>query len=56
MRAVRVKGIPVLFGDRTSSRLPALPFRLIAEYETVVAPPLEEGYVEFARVWRLDPA
>ena len=49
-------GIPVLFGDRVSSRLPALPFKQIAEYETVVAPPLEEGYVEIARVWHLAPA
>ena len=49
-------GIPVLFGDRVSMRLPALPFKQIAEYETVVAPPLEEGYVEIARVWHLAPA
>ncbi len=49
-------GIPVLFGDRASMRLPALPFKQIAEYETVVAPPLEEGYVEIARVWHLAPA
>ena len=49
-------GIPVLFGDRANSRLPPLPFRQIAEYETVVAPPLEDGYTETARVWRLDPA
>jgi predicted nicotinamide N-methyase len=49
-------GIPLLFGDRVSMRLPALPFKQIAEYETVVAPPLEEGYVEIARVWHLAPA
>jgi predicted nicotinamide N-methyase len=49
-------GIPVLFGDRVSSRLPALAFKQIAEYETVVAPPLEDGYVEIARVWHLAPA
>ncbi len=49
-------GIPVLFGDRVSSRLPSLPFKQIAEFETVVAPPLEEGYVEIARVWHLAPA
>lgn len=49
-------GIPVLFGDRVSMRLPALPFKQIAEYETVVAPPLEDGYVEIARVWHLAPA
>lgn len=52
----RAGGVPVLFGDRASSRLPALPFRQIAEYATVVAPPLEDGYVETARVWWLDPA
>ena len=45
-------GIPVLFGDRASMRLPALPFKQIAEYETVVAPPLEEGYVEIAQIGR----
>ncbi len=52
----QMAGIPVLFGDRASSRLPALPFKQIAEYETVVAPPLEDGYVEIARVWHLAPA
>jgi predicted nicotinamide N-methyase len=48
-------GIPVLFGDRSTSKLPALPFRQVAQYDTVVAPPLEDGWVEIARVWRLDP-
>jgi predicted nicotinamide N-methyase len=48
-------GIPVLFGDRATCRLPALPFRKIAEFDTIVAPPLEEGYVEIARVMMLDP-
>jgi predicted nicotinamide N-methyase len=55
LRAQAAK-IPVLFGDRVSMRLPALPFKQLAEYETVVAPPLEEGYVEIARVWHLAPA
>lgn len=54
--AAQASGIPVLFGDRATSRLPSLPFRQIAQYDTIVAPPLEDGYVEIARIWRLDPA
>jgi predicted nicotinamide N-methyase len=48
-------GTPVLFGDRATARLPSLPFCQVGEYETVVAPPLEDGYVEIARVWQLEP-
>lgn len=56
LRAAQLAGIPVLFGDRATSRLPLLPFRQIAQYDTIVAPPLEDGYVEIARIWRLDPS
>ena len=55
LRAAMARGIPVLFGDRSTSRMPALPFRQIGQYDTIVAPPLEDGWVEVARVWRLDP-
>ena len=55
LRAATARGIPVLFGDRSTSKLPTLPFRQIAQYDTIVAPPLEEGWVEIARVWWLDP-
>ena len=56
LAAAQLRGIPVLFGDRATSRLPSLAFRQIAQYDTIVAPPLEDGYVEIARIWRLDPA
>ena len=56
LRAATARGVPVLFGDRSSSKLPPLPFVQVAQYETIVAPPLEDGWVEVARVWRLDPA
>jgi predicted nicotinamide N-methyase len=55
LKTAMARGIPVLFGDRATSKLPALPFVQVAQYETVVAPPLEDGWVETARVWRLDP-
>lgn len=55
LAAARRRGIPVLFGDRATSRLPEVGFVLVDTYETVVAPPLEEDWVETARVWRLDP-
>lgn len=56
LRGATARGIPVLFGDRSTSRLPSLPFRQVAQYDTIVAPPLEDGWVEVARVWQLDPA
>ena len=56
LASATLRGIPVLFGDRSSSRLPELPFRQVAQYDTIVAPPLEDGWVEIARVWQLDPA
>jgi len=54
--AAMERGILVLFGDRSTSHLPPLPFRQVAQYDTIVAPPLEDGWVEIARVWRLDPS
>jgi predicted nicotinamide N-methyase len=51
------RGIPVLYADRTTARRPsALPFRLLAEYEAPLEPPLVEGFVERARVWSLGPS
>ena len=55
LKAARERGILVLFGDRSTSKLPPLPFEQVAQYDTIVAPPLEDGWVEIARVWRLDP-
>lgn len=55
IKAARERGILVLFGDRSTSKLPPLPFEQVAQYDTIVAPPLEDGWVEIARVWRLDP-
>lgn len=55
LRAASDQGIPVLFGDRATSRLPALPLEQVAQYDTVVSPPLEDGWVEIARVWQLAP-
>ena len=56
LAAATARGVLVLFGDRSTSKLPSLPFQLVAQYDTIVAPPLEEGWVEIARVWRLDPS
>ena len=49
---MRKKGIPVLYGDRTTARRPEGAFRLLAEYEAPLMPALVEGHCERARVWR----
>jgi predicted nicotinamide N-methyase len=46
-------GIAALLGDREATSLPGLPLKPLASYRTVVCPPLEEDYVEEARVWLL---
>lgn len=50
------RGIPVLFGDRVTSRRPPLDFASVAEYAAELTPHLEIGYVDQARVWRLRTA
>jgi len=51
----RTCGVTVLMGDRTTARRPPLAFELLAEYVAPCTPPLLEGFVERARVWRLEP-
>ncbi len=51
--AAVARGIPVLYGDRTSARRPRRDFELLADYEAPLTPPLVEDFVERARVWRL---
>lgn len=50
--AVR-RGIPIYYGDRTSARRPRGDFMLRADYEAALTPPLVDGFIERARVWRL---
>jgi predicted nicotinamide N-methyase len=51
-RALR-RGATVFFGDRTTTKRPATPMTLLAEYRAPLTPELEIGYVETTRVWRL---
>jgi predicted nicotinamide N-methyase len=47
------RGIPILYGDRTTARRPPGAFRLLAEYAAPLTPELDEDFPEQARVWRL---
>jgi predicted nicotinamide N-methyase len=51
--AAVARGIPVLYGDRTTARRPRRDFDLMAEYEAPLTPALVDDFVERARVWRL---
>ncbi len=51
-RAAR-RGIPILFGDRSTAQRPPLTFELLAEYEAPLTPDLQIDYIETARIWRL---
>lgn len=50
----RRRGATVYFGDRATTRRPSVPMTLQAEYRAPLTPELEIGYVETARVWRLE--
>jgi predicted nicotinamide N-methyase len=52
----RRRGATVYFGDRATTKRPAVPMTLLAEYRAPLTPELEIGYVETARVWRLETA
>lgn len=45
--------LPLLFGDRGTTRLPSRPVDKLAEYKVTVFPELEEGFFERGIVWRL---
>jgi predicted nicotinamide N-methyase len=47
------RGIPMLYGDRTSARRPRLEFQLLQEYEAPLIPSLVENFIERSRVWQL---
>jgi predicted nicotinamide N-methyase len=47
------RGVPILYGDRTTARRPPGDFRLLAEYDAPLTPELDEDFPEQARVWRL---
>jgi predicted nicotinamide N-methyase len=48
------RGVPILYGDRTTARRPPGDFRLLAEYAAPLTPELDEDFPEQARVWRLE--
>ena len=48
-------GMPVLIGDRLSSRRPVASLEELGHYRAHLVPELSDGYVEEARVWRLRP-
>lgn len=50
----RRRGVTAYFGDRTTTRRPATPMTMLAEYLAPLTPELEIGYIETTRVWRLD--
>jgi predicted nicotinamide N-methyase len=47
------RGIPMLYGDRTSARRPRQDFQLLQEYEAPLVPSLVENFIERSRVWQL---
>lgn len=53
LAAHKKRGVPVLYGDRTTARRPTGDFENLAEYEAPLTPPLVEGFIERARVWLL---
>lgn len=47
------RGIPILYGDRSTARRPPGSFRLLAEHEAPLTPALIDNFIERARVWQL---
>ena len=47
------RGVPILYGDRTTARRPPGGFRLLAEHEAPLTPALVDNFIERARVWEL---
>lgn len=54
LQRARGRGAKVYFGDRATTKRPMVPMTMLAEYRAPLTPELEIGYVETARVWRLD--
>jgi predicted nicotinamide N-methyase len=51
--AMRARDIPVLFGDRGTTKLPMRRAQRLAEYAADVVPPMIEGQFERGLVWRV---
>ena len=47
------RGIPILFGDRTTAQRPPGRFRLLAEHRAPLTPAMDDDVREDARVWLL---
>ncbi len=47
------RGIPLLYGDRSTARRPPGRFRLVADHEAPLTPALDDDVIERARVWQL---
>ena len=47
------RGVPILYGDRTTARRPPGNFRLLADHEAPLTPALVDNFIERARVWQL---
>ena len=47
------RGIPILYGDRTTARRPPGNFRLLADHEAPLTPAMDLDVIERARVWQL---
>ena len=47
------RGIPILYGDRATARRPTGKFRLLADHDAPLTPPMVDDIVERARVWQL---
>ena len=47
------RGIPLLYGDRTTARRPPGNFRLVADHAAPLTPALDDTVSERARVWQL---
>jgi predicted nicotinamide N-methyase len=51
--AHHARGIPFLYGDRTTARRPPGNFRLLADHAAPLTPALVDNSLERARVWQL---
>ena len=47
------RGIPILYGDRTTARRPPGRFLLLCEHAAALTPALDDDCLERARVWQL---
>ena len=55
LESARRRGATVLFADRTTARRPPLDLSCWPTTDAPLTPALDDGHIEHARVWRLEP-